>query len=46
MIVSYCPKPNKNVLLVLKAHSEAYLHEALHKKFVVTDFYKDIELIL
>lgn len=39
MIVSYCPKPNKNVLLVSTEGSESDLCEALHKKPVVIDFY-------
>ena len=39
MVVSYCPKPNRNVLLVPTEHSELDLCEALHKKSVIIDFY-------
>ena len=38
-ILSYCPKPNKNVLLVSTAHSEPDFCEALYNKPVVIDFY-------
>ena len=39
MVVSYCPKPNRNVLLVPTEHSKLDLCEALHKKSVIIDFY-------
>ena len=39
MIVSYCPKPNKNVLLVSTAHGEPDICDAPHKKPMVIDFY-------
>ena len=39
MIVSYCPKPNKNILLVLTAHGEPDICDAPHKKPMVIDFY-------
>ena len=39
IIVSYCPKPNKNVLLVLTVHSEPDLCEDLHNKPVDIDFH-------
>ena len=39
-IVSYCPKPNKNVLLASTAYSEPDLCEALHQKPVIVEFYK------
>ena len=39
MVVSYCTKPNRNVLLVPTEHSELDLCEALHKKSVIIDFY-------
>ena len=32
IIVSYCPKPNKNVLLVSTAHGEPDICDAPHKK--------------
>ena len=32
MIVLYCPKPNKNVLLVSTVHSEPDICDAPHKK--------------
>lgn len=38
MLVSYCPKTNKNVLLVSAAYSEPDLCEQAHKKPVVIDF--------
>ena len=38
-MISYCPKPNKNVLLVSTAHRETDLCESLRKKLVVIDFY-------
>ena len=39
MIVLYCPKPNKNALLVSTAHSESDFGKTLHKKPVLIDFY-------
>ena len=36
MIILYCPKPNKNVLLVSTSHGEL---DAPHKKPTVIDFY-------
>ena len=39
MIVSYCPKPNKDVLLVSAAHGEPDICDASHKKPMVIDFY-------
>ena len=39
MIVLYCPKPNKNVLLVSTAHGEPDVCGAPHKKPMVIDFY-------
>ena len=39
LIVSYCPKPNKNVLLLSTVHSDTDLCKAFHKKPAVIDFY-------
>ena len=39
IMISYCRKPNKNVLLVSIAQSKQDFCEALHKKTVVIDFY-------
>ena len=39
MIVSYCPKPNKNVLLVSTVHGEPDICDASHKKSIAIDFY-------
>ena len=39
MIVSHCPKPNTNVLLVSTAHGEPDICDAPHKKAMVIDFY-------
>ena len=39
MIVSYCPKPNKNVLLVSTGHGEPDICDAPHRKPMVIDFY-------
>ena len=36
MIVSYCPKPNENVLLVSTVHVEPDIYDAPHKKPMVT----------
>ena len=38
MIGLYCPKPNKNVLLVLTANVEPDICDAPHKKPMVIDF--------
>ena len=47
MIVSYCPKPNKNVLLVsTAAHGEPDICEAPHKNPMVIDFFKNVVWIL
>lgn len=39
MMLSDCPKPNKNILLVSAALNKPDLREVLHKKAVVIDFY-------
>ena len=39
MIVSYCPKPNKKVLLVSIGHGEPDICDAPHRKPIVIDFY-------
>ena len=39
MIVSYYPKPNKNVQLVSTAHGEPDICDVPHKKPTVIDFY-------
>ena len=39
MIVSHCPKPSKNVLLVSTVHGETDFCDAPHKKPMVIDFY-------
>ena len=39
MIVSYCLKPNKSVLLVSTAHGEPDICDTTHKKPMVIDFY-------
>ena len=48
MIVSYCSKPNKNVLvlLVLTERGEQDICDAPHKTPIVTDFCKDAVWIL
>lgn len=38
-MLSDCPKPNKNILLVSAALNKPDLREVLHKKAVVIDFY-------
>ena len=40
MIVSYYPKPNKNVLLVSTAYSEPDVCKEADKQAVVIGFYK------
>ena len=39
MILSHCPKPNRNVLLVSTAHGEPDICDAPHKKPSMADFY-------
>ena len=39
MIVSHCPKPNKNVLLVSTAHGEPDICDAPHQKPIAIDFH-------
>ena len=39
VIVLYCPKLNKNILLVSTAHGEPDICDALHKKPTMIDFY-------
>ena len=39
IIVLFCPKPNKNVLLVSTAHGKLDICDAPHKKPTVIDFY-------
>lgn len=39
MIVKYCMKPNKNVLLVSTAHREPDVSKEAHQKPVSIDFY-------
>lgn len=39
MMLSDCPKRNKNILLVSAALNKPDLREVLHKKAVVIDFY-------
>ena len=49
IIVSYCPKPNNNILVVSTGHSEVDLCKTFHKKPVVFDFYnsqkRDAEIV-
>ena len=39
MVVSYCSKPSKNVLLVSTAHGERDICDTPHEKPMVIDFY-------